>query len=518
MSESGRAEGPSVSPVTTGGSWTQVGVFGAGVVLEQLRSCLLVRPARPTPAQAEAGRQLQAFAEAAAPAGSATTSVLVVYIAPFTGISLSGLLTVLREPLNRLREGIGYQQIQIVTGRAEHSSAHGPSPFQVLSDALRTPVLAPVGTLLQVPGNTLFPVDGAGAGTWQRFAPGRSEPVLVGPWHLTALWASSLPLAPTVFGETEVDVLPVPAGVVLLANDGRTGTADDITYSLPIDPQHPLIVVDRLGGDGLAADQVAGYLRTIPDRTRHTARVCSAAAAPGPDWGRAVADALGEPVEVLTGLPLLRAGVYTPCVLHTDDSGGIEVLWEPFVSRLRYAPNAPVRPAQITGWRSPGDDLDQTEDRVYRLDPDWVVEVLASGLWLRRAVNRTRDAAADRPFDPAEPTLLVGSPGDDLDDQVWSYVGDLSDRIVRATGARGRIQVLAAASGPAPAAQLLTARTDAPPGPPTTDLAEPDPADPLPSRHSATSDPRSRSRTTGTDDAGGASTPSARPGRPRPQR
>ncbi|GLY29501.1 hypothetical protein [Kineosporia sp. NBRC 101731] len=439
-------EQPPISGPLTGGTWTPVGVLAAGIMVERLLHCLLVRPARPTPAQAEAGAQLRVFAEAADLTVSATAPgpghALTVYIAPFSGTNLSGLLTTLREPLNRLREAGGYQQIRVVTGGVARERGSGANPFHALADALRVPVLAPLGTLLQVPGNTLFPVDGPGAGNWQRFAPGRVEPVLVGPWHFTASWGSTLPLPAPRTGESGLDVLPVPAGVVLLPHDGNASPADDITYSLPLDPRHPLVVVDRLGSSRVEPEQVAGYLRTIPDQTRHAVRVCTAATEPTPDWGRAVADALGEPVEVLTGLPLLRAGEYTSCVLRTDAAGGVEVLWEPFVSRLRYPSGAPEVAAQVTGWRSPGSDLSQSTDRVYRLDEDWVVEVLASGLWLRRSGNHARDAAVDAPFDPAEPTLLVGAPGDDLTEQAWSYVGDLTDRIGRGTGARGRVRVL----------------------------------------------------------------------------
>ncbi|MBT0770213.1 hypothetical protein KIH74_14830 [Kineosporia sp. J2-2] len=421
-------------------SWHQIGVFGSGVLVERQVNSLLVRPARPTPAQAEAVAQLRVFAEAAARTGPGRIRALTVYLAPFTGISLSGMLTALREPFQRLCDDGAHQRLQIVTG-ADHGSTSGVNPLQALADTLRITVMAPAGTLLQIPGNTLFPVDGSGAGHWQRYEPDAPEPSLDGPWHFSAAWAGDLPLDPVSYGESDIDVVAVPAGVVLTPYAGRAGSADDVFYSVPLDPRHPLVIVDRTGDPQVTAGQIARYLRTVPEPVRRSVRLCSASSDPAPNWAQAVADELGEPVEALTGVPLLRAGEYTCCVLGPDGNGDLAVRWEPLVSRLRHSP-APGT-AEITGWRSPGPDLSRSGDRVYAVDGTWVVEIVPSGVWLRRNGIHELPAPVKAPFDPVEPVLVVGSPGDQITEQIWSYAGDLADRLERVTGSRGRLRVLA---------------------------------------------------------------------------
>ncbi|MFB7123144.1 hypothetical protein [Kitasatospora sp. NPDC056273] len=58
----------------------------------------------------------------------------------------------------------------------------------------------------------------------------------------------------------------------------------------------------------------------------------------------------------------------------------------------------------------------------YPAFPGWEVEAVAAGLWLRPAATPERGPRLRRP-DPAQPVLVVGTPGRPVPDAVWDHLG-----------------------------------------------------------------------------------------------
>ncbi|WP_285753478.1 hypothetical protein [Lentzea sp. NBRC 105346] len=281
------------------------------------------------------------------------------------------------------------------------------APGQWLADQLQTEVVAPDGVLTTVPGAS-FVVGTAGYGTWLKFAPGAS-PMPYGRRFPVPQWEAMDPNSPWPTGEVGISE-PIPAGLWLRAQqpafDPGAPDARPIV-ALPCRDQVLTVVIGGPGQAPIPTDEVCRLLTALPQAARTRVRLVPY----GTDTsvGRLVADQLGEPIFMYTGLPVgnLRNGPGAATVA-VDPRG--QQTWRPFVTEVRCTPYEDV-PA-VSGYRPPVQGLAEVTPGVFGLGENVVLEVVPSGLWVREA-DEPYNAAEVRsqPVDPEWARLTVGTPG-----------------------------------------------------------------------------------------------------------
>ncbi|MBT0774255.1 hypothetical protein KIH74_35255 [Kineosporia sp. J2-2] len=439
--------------------WTRVTLSG-GIVVERCGDCLVVL----TRAPGEEG--LRQLAQSLPPDPRALT----VLVAGVTPQMLRTLVWSLEGAVNR-PGGDRYDEVRLIepSTALQQDAARDPV-LSGLAAQLGAPVVVPSGTVLRVPGGTLFPVArgrgpghaggqaggpaGSEAGTWHRYLPGGPGPESLGPWHFGAHWRADLARVP-LDAEPGLRALPVPAGLALLPHELSVlpGAAADLLYSIPVDEAVPLIIVTGTPGGAVPVQRVAGFLGRLPDDLRGRVRLGpygpGAGGAQVQHWAQAVADTLRAPVTSLTGTPLLIEDEIRVSVLREASPGApgpVEVAWQPIATALTYRPrsDAEALPPVVAQWRPAVDDVAEISQRVYPLDDTWVVEVLACGLWLRRSDAADVPMIRHTPFDPVGgPVLVVGCPAENVPGEAWEHAGLLLERIAALSGVRALVRVLA---------------------------------------------------------------------------
>ncbi|MFT7834674.1 hypothetical protein Q5530_00810 [Saccharothrix sp. BKS2] len=275
------------------------------------------------------------------------------------------------------------------------------APAQWLSEQVQAEVVAPDGAVTTVPG-AAFVVGNGGYGCWLRFVPG-SSPVPMGRRFPVPQWEAVDPNAPWPTGEVGVSE-PIPAGLWLRAQRA------------PFDPQAPevravlglpcrdnvlTVVVGGPGQPPIPVEEVGRLLGGLSSAARSRVRLVWYGAE---HQAQAVADQLGEPISLYTGLPVgsLRTGA---AVVAVNPRG--QQTWRPYVTEVRHSPGGPP---VVSGYRVPVAGLVERGPGIFDLGGGVYLEVVPSGLWVRDAEDISAEVRA-LPVDPEWARLTVGTPG-----------------------------------------------------------------------------------------------------------
>ncbi|MBW4717766.1 hypothetical protein KZQ38_11355 [Saccharothrix sp. SC076] len=293
----------------------------------------------------------------------------------------------------------GRGPVRLMTSHA--GSMRPTAPAQWLADQLGTEVVAADGAVTTVPG-AAFVVGSGGYGCWLRFAPGAS-PTPLGRRFPVPRWEAVDPNSPWPTGEVGVSE-PIPAGLWLRAQrapfDPASPDARPVV-SLPCRDNVLTVVVGGPGQPAIPTDEVCRLLGGLSAAARSRVRLVWYG---GEHQGQAVADQLGEPISLYTGLPVgaLRTGA---AVVAVNPRG--QQTWRPYVTEVAYAPaGVPT----VSGYRVPVPGLVERAPGVFDLGGGVVLEVVPSGLWVRDAEDNGPEVRA-LPVDPEWARLTVGSPG-----------------------------------------------------------------------------------------------------------
>ncbi|GLY31520.1 hypothetical protein [Kineosporia sp. NBRC 101731] len=411
----GRPWGRGPRPTSEQPTWTDVAPLG-GLRVERYENVLLATDGESSPSIATRIIELRQVAEHLASSDQTPTVLIVTPSVLATRLLLEDLAG--RPEEFPPAEVVAELRIIVETGTTIQGELRAAA--HRLADGRGLRVVISPGRLLHVPGRTLFPLDGTGHTTWQQFVPGHPQPISTGPWFFTARWRSAPALLPPAGLIPGLRVLPVPSGVVLVPDGIDSLPVDDVVYSVPVDPQHPLVVVHWLLGPGIEADQVAGYLALLPAELRQQLRLAPAGLPPTGQIWQEIVDVLEEEVVALTGLPLLFDQERTVSVVALGSDGQIEVRWQPVATHLRWCPalGESGQPAKVVANRGLGRLKERLDDdgvtgeesvQMEPLDADWAFEAVPGGVLLRR-VNG--GSTGHRPMDPAGPLLLVDGLGE----------------------------------------------------------------------------------------------------------
>ncbi|GAA2646637.1 hypothetical protein GCM10010399_94930 [Dactylosporangium fulvum] len=269
-----------------------------------------------------------------------------------------------------------------------------------LAGRLGLPVVAPDGEIVSTPGGVLSPTGGSG---WRRRAPG-GRPVPVGPRWPAPAWQSLVPdRTPWPAG---VVARPVPAGWHLSAAGAAPVGAVELAVAAAVG--RPRLLRDP----SVTGDLLAAALRAIPPAVRHVADLVPLG--PGQGAGRAVAaaaaEALDEPVDLVNGVPLHTPGD-TIVVFALDTTG--RPVWPEPAWLLRHPPGGPE---EVVASSPPQPALRALDPATYALESGWVVHLTGGGI---------QALPGGRPPDTAPPAatpayrVVVGSPGDEINDLLW---------------------------------------------------------------------------------------------------
>jgi len=288
-----------------------------------------------------------------------------------------------------------------------HAGTMRPTaPAQWLAEQLQAEVVAPDGVLTTVPG-AAFVVGAQGYGSWVRFQPNAS-PMPFGRRFPVPQWEAMDPNSPWPTGEIGISE-PIPAGLWLRAQQPPFDPAAQDARPIVALPCRDNVLTVVVGGPGQSAiptDEVCRLLTALPQAARSRVRLVPY----GIDTalGRLVADQLGEPIAMFTGLPVGNLRTGGPAVVAVDPRG--QQTWRPFVTEVLCSPHEAV-PA-VSGYRAPVQGLAEVSPGVFSLGEGVVLEVVPSGLWVREH-DEPYNAAEVRsqPVDPEWARLTVGTPG-----------------------------------------------------------------------------------------------------------
>ncbi|OKI36578.1 hypothetical protein A6A25_21110 [Saccharothrix sp. CB00851] len=283
-----------------------------------------------------------------------------------------------------------------------HSGTMRPTaPAQWLCEQLQAEVVAPDGAVTTVPG-AAFVAGNGGYGCWLRFLPGAS-PSPMGRRFPVPNWEAVDPNTPWPTGEVGISE-PIPAGLWLRAQraqfDPQAPDARAV-IGLPCRDNVLTVVVGGPGQPPIPTDEVCRLLGGLPSAARSRVRLVWYG---GEHQAQAVADQLGEPISLYTGLPVgsLRTGA---AVVAVNPRG--QQTWRPYVTEVRYAPGGPP---VVSGYRVPVPGLVERGPGIFDLGGGVVLEVVPSGLWVRDAEDNGPEVRS-LPVDPEWARLTVGTPG-----------------------------------------------------------------------------------------------------------
>ncbi|SFR29666.1 hypothetical protein SAMN04488564_120139 [Lentzea waywayandensis] len=288
-----------------------------------------------------------------------------------------------------------------------HAGTMRPTaPAQWLAEQLQTEVVAPDGVLTTVPG-AAFVVGTQGYGSWVKFQPNAS-PMPFGRRFPVPQWEAMDPNSPWPTGEIGISE-PIPSGLWLRAQQPpfEPGAQDSRPIvALPCRDNVLTVVVGGPGQSAIPIDEVCRLLTALPQAARSRVRLVPYGI--DASVGSLIADQIGEPIAMFTGLPVgnLRSG--GPAVIAVDPRG--QQTWRPFVTEVLCVPNESV--PVVSGYRTPVQGLTEVSPGVFSLGDGVVLEVVPSGLWVREQ-DEPYNAAEVRtqPLDPEWARLTVGTPG-----------------------------------------------------------------------------------------------------------
>lgn len=349
-----------------------------------------------------------------------------------------------------------------------------------LAPKLGRPVIGHEGRPCVIAGGGLFVPDHAGAG-WIQLTPdgrriGRARRLPAPAWECPAV---NMPGAV----EPGQWVEPIPAGVWIRPDgDPRAVTVHRrrLVESLAPDPRFPRVVVGRPGAPLAEPATVARYLRTLPEGLRAGVRFALFGAERNPSgWSRALATAAGSPVVTGAGVRFSAAkegqGPATRVLL-----AGRPMAWHPLLTELRHRPAATDRGGRPRGPEAvepvrPIADLPEVAPGVYRYADGVVLEVVASGLYMRPAAEPPSAAAVRAlPADPERGALIFEDVNAEVERSMVNHAAEAMGRLepelrsaIRLVQARKALARVGVAVRPAASPRPVPVRPDPPrPDPP----------------------------------------------------
>ncbi|SEO99347.1 hypothetical protein SAMN05216267_10663 [Actinacidiphila rubida] len=321
----------------------------------------------------------------------------------------------------------GVRTVRLVMARAAEPG--GGALAQALAEAASCDVLAPAGLIVVVPGGTVFAPDLPGApGGWWHFSPGLA-PHRTGTRLPEPAWQAAVERAapPTTAGCV---VEQIPAGLLVLPVGVPPEGADALRYAVPPDPAGPLVLVGSSHTGAVPVDALAEVIAALPGAVRGSVRLAPGDGADLLPAGQGVADLLGIPVRVATGLPLLldapSAPAGSPRTVLTDAEG--EPSWRPYVEAVTCTPAEAEDSAgpSLGAWRPPiGGLRPGLEPGAMMLDRQWEVVVTRAGLWVGPNGSAVPEEIAARPVNRDLMALDVGIPEVPFDPAVWEALDRL---------------------------------------------------------------------------------------------
>ncbi|PYC66810.1 hypothetical protein C7C45_23185 [Micromonospora arborensis] len=278
------------------------------------------------------------------------------------------------------------------------SEAGRPDIGQVIADELCFEVLAPAGPVMLLPSGMLFVTTGQ----WWRFRPGHAAERQVARQPAPD-WERLLPLSHRVL-PPEVGVTAVPAGLWLHDTEASAPSLTAAVLAVPVDPERLTVVIGRPAGPPLPPEPVYAMLEALPRALRRRLLLVRHGTPDGTaeTVGEWLAARTGGTVEVVTETG--DAAEAESDLAVPDERHG----WRPFVQRLVYRAGAAP---QVTQWRDPLPGAPGT-DGSQQVDPDWAVEVIRSGLWLRSGGDDSeQDLVRRLPIDDRHPLLVLSATG-----------------------------------------------------------------------------------------------------------
>ncbi|MEW2519472.1 hypothetical protein [Actinacidiphila alni] len=337
--------------------------------------------------------------------------------------------------LDSLRDR-GTRRVRLVLSGAGAERPGRPSTARRIADDWGFEVLAPDGVVLITPGGSLFVRgDVRGKGNWWRFAPGE-PPAQQGPRAPVPDWQRAVGRVPErTSGGCVVE--QIPAGVLIRPADAAGPRPDDLSFAVPLDPGHATVLVGTPHAEDVAADEVAAVLAALPAEHRARARLAPGGLVDLLRLTHAVADALGDRVDVLTGLPLLAdhappGAPPRPTLIGRDG----EPTWQPYVTAVACLPTpkgARTPLPRLLGSHTPDWLPAGTEPGTVRLTDGWQAVVTRSGLALW-AQGAPRPPLVGTAVDPETCAVELGAPGQQLDSSLLSALA----RLLTGLGAAGR--------------------------------------------------------------------------------
>jgi hypothetical protein len=284
------------------------------------------------------------------------------------------------------------------------------APAQWLASQLNAEVIAPDGALTTVPG-AAFVTGSTGYGSWLRFLPGAS-PTPFGRRFPVPAWEAMDPNSAWPTGDVGI-AEPIPAGLWLRAQsvpfDPNSQDARAIV-ALPCRENVLTIVIGGPGQPSIPTEEICKLLNALPSAARSRVRLVQYDIEAGAEQAQQVAEQLGEPINVYTGLPVSNLREGGGAVVVAVDRRGLPT-WHPFVTEMRCIPRAQAEENEVSGYRNPVPGLGELTPGVFGLGDGVVLEVVASGLWVREAAAAGGADVRALPVDPEWARLTVGTPG-----------------------------------------------------------------------------------------------------------
>jgi hypothetical protein len=301
---------------------------------------------------------------------------------------------------------IGSHSIRLIGSRTAVADGDR-SPARKLADLLDIEVVAPDGSLIVVPGGSLFVADDdvqTGDGAWWRFRPGE-KPVPVGVRFPQPEWEPDL----AGFNDPGVPDLVVdqlPAGL-WVRRPGPVRLTDP-AFAMPVDLRAMAVLVSRPGEAPLPAPDVTKVIGMLPRSVRQRLVAVPYCDQPVADarLGEVVAAAADTTVRACTGL-VVWSNQGRAQVVAVDENGA--PAWRPFVCELAWRPyGAAPRPLS---WSGAVGGLSPIGPGLLALHDRWVVELIEAGLWIRpTGVRDGADVVAALPLKSDRCVVVVGVP------------------------------------------------------------------------------------------------------------
>ncbi|HEY0716923.1 MAG TPA: hypothetical protein VGD68_04845, partial [Streptosporangiaceae bacterium] len=279
-------------------------------------------------------------------------------------------------------------------------------------------VLAQDGPALAAARGAMFIPPTAGTG-WLQIRPGGTpEP---GSRRFPAPWWTGDVLDDLIELSEEAQAEPLPGGAWIrpVHSAGQHEYRQQLTAWMTWRHDRIYVPLGHPGAPPVSLPDIGHFWRQLSPAAQALVRFVPygpVSRPAGTSLGAALASLLGAPARLCTGLPWsdrASSGLIHTRALHEDGSPG----WPPFATELTWAPDGPggtggdgpgpEAPPEVSDHRTPVPGLAEAAPGVYAYERGTVIEVVASGLWLRPAAADGPSPARLHPLMPEEPLLFV---------------------------------------------------------------------------------------------------------------